>query len=201
MRMIWYHRAHRRAFATTSLMATALLVACGVGGGWSAADSSRATDLPISGTAPLTTSDTTGGHDRGDIATLLAMTTTTPSAEGVESVVFEFDGDSVPRYEISYAEPPFSQCGSGQPIAVTGGAVLELRLRGTRAHLESADQILPTVTERDRKLEQPLLRQVILACDFEGEVEWLIGLTSRSPFRLVELKSPTRLVVELSPSP
>lgn len=201
MRMTVYPRLRRRAvLAISGFAATVMLVACAGGEGQLATDSAGVTDLSIAGTPPLTTTDTTGGHDRGDIATLLSARTSAPSAEGVERVTFEFDGDSVPRYEIAYLEPPYDQCGSGAPVAVTGDAVLQIRLRYTRAHAGSADQILPTVTDRDQKLEQPLIRQLILTCDFEGEVEWLLGLSSRIPFRIVELESPTRLVVELSPA-
>lgn len=212
-------RARRLAgIVLPGLLATAMLAACTGGEGRPASDSASAEPTPVgqapsddvSGSAAATdltmpgnvrgTSDTTGGHERGgDIATLLSARTSPPSVDGVERLVFEFDGESVPRYEMAYLEPPYVQCGSGHPVTVAGDAVLQLRLRGTRAHAESAEQILPTVTERDRKLDQPLLRQLILTCDFEGEVEWLLGLTSRLPFRILELESPARLVVDFSP--
>ncbi len=220
MRMNWPDRARRLSvLAVSGFAMTVILVACGGDDVRSvadraaveptlpeaprtgtASDSAATADLLAPATSATITTDTTGGYDRVDIATLLAARTSPPSAEGVERVVFEFDGDSVPRYEISYLEPPFVQCGSGNPIVVTGDAVLQVRLRLTRAHAETADRLLPTVTERDRKLGQPLLKQLILTCDFEGEVEWLLGLTSRIPFRILELKSPARLVVDLSPA-
>jgi hypothetical protein len=142
-------------------------------------------------------SPTTGGADRDGVATLLAVRVATRPASGAERVVFEFDGDGVPRYEIAYARPPFSQCGSGQPVKVAGGAVLRVRLRATRAHAEHGEDVRPTVTERDRTLDQKLLRQLTLTCDFEGEVEWLLGVTARAPYRILELRSPARLVVDL----
>ncbi len=218
--MPWHDRGRRSSLLAVSFIAaTVVLVACGGADVRSVADSAAVeptradarktgavsasagtAGLPVPGTLAAATTASTGGYDRGDIATMLAARTSPPSSEGVERVVFEFDGDSVPRYEISYLQPPFVQCGSGNPVAITGYAVLQIRLRGTRAHAETSDQMLPTVTERDRKLGQPLLSQLVLTCDFEGEVEWLLGLTSRIPFRILELKSPARLVVDLSPA-
>lgn len=210
--MTWIESARRPSGLIVSAIATtALLVACG-GGEVRSADSVAVEPTPAEQSAAgagavnpptpdstLTTTGRTGGHDRGDIATLLAVRTSAPSTEGVERVVFEFDGDSVPRYEISYLAPPYVQCGSGRPIEVAGEAVLQIRLRATRAYAETADEFVPTVTERDRKLGQPLLSQLTLNCDFEGEVEWLAGLASRIPFRIMELESPARLVVDLWP--
>ena len=162
--------------------------------GEAAPDSDVARESAFAGT----TGASTGGTGRAATATLRAVRTSPPSAAAVERVVFEFDGDSVPRYEIAYAEPPFMQCGSGRPVAVAGGAVLQVRLRGTHAHAESGGEMLATVTERDRKLDQPLLRQLTLTCDFEGEVEWLLGVAVRTPYRILELQAPARLVVDLA---
>ncbi|MHB1224512.1 MAG: AMIN-like domain-containing (lipo)protein [Gemmatimonadaceae bacterium] len=153
---------------------------------------------PTGGAAVGTISPTAGGVERDGVATLLAVRVATRPESAAERVVFEFDGDAVPHYEIAYARPPFSQCGSGQPVAVAGDAVLRVRLRATRAHAESGEDVRPTVTERNRTLDQPLLRQLILTCDFEGEVEWVLGVSARRPYSVRELDSPARLVVDVS---
>jgi hypothetical protein len=42
-----------------------------------------------------------------------------------------------------------------------------------------------------------VLKELKLICDFEGQVEWLLGLAARNGYRVLELTEPPRLVVDV----
>lgn len=111
-----------------------------------------------------------------------------------DRVVLEFGGGALPGYRVEYVDPPVRQCGSGQPVPLRGEAWLRIRLEPARAH---DGRGRATVTERSRRVDLPSLREMQLICDYEGQVEWVLGLDERGPFRVTELINPSRLVVDL----
>jgi hypothetical protein len=112
---------------------------------------------------------------------------------GFDRVVFEFEGSAVPGYRVEYVGQPM-QCGSGEPVEVAGEARLQVRLVPAQAHTEEGE---PTVRERERRLDLPVLRELESTCDFEADVTWVLGLASRRPYRVQELSSPARLVIDV----
>ena len=114
--------------------------------------------------------------------------------EGFDRVVFEFAGDTLPGYHLEYVDRPIIRCGSGEPTEVEGQGWLQVRLNGAQAHTDAGK---PTVAPRERKLELGVLRELEHTCDFEGEVTWVLGLQKPNRFRVLELKAPTRLVVDV----
>jgi hypothetical protein len=115
------------------------------------------------------------------------------SQPGFDRVVFEFEG-SAPGYRVEYVEPPVLQCGSGEAVAVEGEAWLQVRLTPAQAHTESGEA---TVIERERHLGLPILQEIESICDFEADVTWVLGVAARNPFRVQELPSPARLVIDI----
>jgi hypothetical protein len=113
--------------------------------------------------------------------------------EGFDRVVFEFDGPQVPGYQLEYVDKPIIKCGSGDPAEVAGQGWLQVTLTPTKAH-ESGQ---PTVTERERKSALPVIQELELTCDFEGEVTWVLGNARPNKYRVMELREPTRLVVDV----
>ena len=111
--------------------------------------------------------------------------------QGFDRVVFELDG--MPGYRIGYVDRPV-QCGSGEPIEVAGEARLQVQLLPAQAHTEAGE---PTVLPRERHLDLPVLKELESTCDFEADVTWVLGLASRRPYRVQELASPARLVVDV----
>ncbi|MBA4159064.1 MAG: hypothetical protein H0X65_16535, partial [Gemmatimonadetes bacterium] len=45
--------------------------------------------------------------------------------------------------------------------------------------------------------DYPVLKQLTLICDFEAQVEWVLGVSSPNRFRVIELHEPARLVVDV----
>jgi len=41
------------------------------------------------------------------------------------------------------------------------------------------------------------VKELISTCDFEAEVEWVAGVASPNRYRVLELRNPTRLVVDI----
>jgi len=119
---------------------------------------------------------------------------------GYDRVVFEFAGDSVPGYHVEYAPATMTvrRCGSGDPVTVQGAGKLIVRFEPARAH---DDQGQPVV-ERERTLGLPALTEMKLICDFEGQVEFVLGVTAATvPSRVSTQGLPARIVLEVRHAP
>jgi hypothetical protein len=129
-----------------------------------------------------------------DPATLRAARTG-PHTE-YDRVVFEFDGD-LPGYRIEQANPPIRECGSGQVVSVAGQGWIRVRLEPARAHEVVEGAARATIGNRNRTLDHSRLVQLVMTCDYEGRVEWVLGLRSPGRYQAQELSNPARLVVDV----
>jgi hypothetical protein len=111
-----------------------------------------------------------------------------------DRVVFEFDGAELPNYKLEYIDKPVRACGSGDVVPFAGDGWLSVRFSGANAHTDAGEA---TVKDRDRSPNLPIVKDLKLICDFEAEVEWVMGVSSPNKYRVLELKSPTRLVVDI----
>ncbi|MFP2961577.1 hypothetical protein ACLEPN_28170 [Myxococcus sp. 1LA] len=111
-----------------------------------------------------------------------------------DRVVFEFDGPQVPGYQLQYVDKPIIQCGSGDETPLAGKGFLQVTLSPARGH---DDQGRATVAALEMKPKLPGLLELVRTCDFEAEVTWVLGTKAVSDFRVMELKDPTRLVVDV----
>ena len=110
-------------------------------------------------------------------------------------IVLDFADGPLPGYQVEYVDEPVSQCGSGDQIKLEGDALLYLRLTPAQAH---DDQGRVTVQQRHvRPANLPVVEEMRLVCDFEGEVAWAIGVASPNAYRVLELANPARLVVDI----
>ncbi|AEI63158.1 AMIN-like domain-containing (lipo)protein [Corallococcus macrosporus] len=111
-----------------------------------------------------------------------------------DRVVFEFDGPQVPGYQLQYVDKPIIQCGSGDETSLAGKGALQVTLSPARGH---DDQGRATVATLAMKPKLPGLLELVRTCDFEAEVTWVLGTQAVSDFRVMELKAPSRLVVDV----
>lgn len=111
-----------------------------------------------------------------------------------DRVVFEFSGAELPGYHIKYIDKPVSACGSGNVVQLAGDGRLEVRFTDALAHTPEGN---PTITDRERTPNLPIVKEMKLTCDFEGEVTWVLGVSSPNNYRVMELKNPTRLAVDI----
>ncbi|MGH7676443.1 MAG: AMIN-like domain-containing (lipo)protein [Gemmatimonadales bacterium] len=117
---------------------------------------------------------------------------------GYDRVVFEFGGDSLPGYHLEYATGAVVRCGSGDPVSIGGTARLVVRLEPAQAHDERGR---PTIVERERAPGLPAIKEMKLICDFEGQVEWVLGAAATLPYRILEGMDPPRLTVDVRHAP
>ncbi len=156
------------------------------------------------GLAPPETGDTSAEDFAGTIEIVEKKRTTSSAVilrevragrhEKFDRVVFEFAGSQIPGYRVEYLAQPARSCGAGEVVEVAGQADLLVQLVPAYAHNEQGQA---TVTQRERLTNLPELKQMKIICDFEAEVQSLLGLAKANPFRVVELTNPTRLVVDV----
>jgi hypothetical protein len=118
--------------------------------------------------------------------------------EGLERVVLEFR-NGVPGYEVALAEPPFTEDGSGDEVAVDGGGFLRVRMQpASRADLSGEDVVL-TYEGPDRVTgDTEVITEVVRTGDFEAVLEWIVGLDGERAFHVYALDGPPRLVIDVA---
>lgn len=110
-----------------------------------------------------------------------------------ERVVFEFEGETPPGFRVEYIDKLTRKCGSDE-LKVMGGTWLLVRMTPAQAHNESGRSTVGSVQlDQDLKLIK-LVRQV---CDADGQLEWLIELRERKPYRAEIIPGPARLVIDI----
>ena len=126
------------------------------------------------------------------ISTLIEVRTA--RHDGFERIVYTFEPERISGYKVEYIDRPVRQCGSGEVVDLPGDAWLLVRLEPANAHTEEGR---PTVAERDRRLEYENIKRLKLICDFEAVVEWVVAVASPNRYRVLELRNPARLVVDV----
>lgn len=114
--------------------------------------------------------------------------------EGFDRVTFTIEGDGRAGWEARYTDDPRSQ-GTGDPVAVTGAAVLEMVV--TNAGLP--DDVGGSLFGDDPSLPDGLgvVRDVVNDTFFEGRHLFFVGVESRNAFRVRRLDDPRRVVLEI----
>jgi len=145
---------------------------------------------------PATFTGTTGVTHRGHAANHVVevQKVETICCAGFDRIVVTCDGFHHPTYTVKYVHPPIQECGSGNTVPVAGHAWLQISMKPAQAHTDAGQ---PTITERNRHLNCPNLKQFVLPCDFEADVQLVFGLNAKKPYRVVELQNPTRLVIDV----
>lgn len=114
--------------------------------------------------------------------------------ENYDRAVFEFATDEMPGYKVEYIDKPVRACGSGDVVPLAGDGWLEIRFYPANAHTEEGK---PTVKNRAFAPNHEIVKEVKLTCDFEAEVAWVLGVASPNYYRVIELKNPTRLAIDI----
>ncbi len=113
--------------------------------------------------------------------------------------VLEFE-EHVPAYDIAYAHPPFIDI-PGNMVGVCGNAFLAVNLHGasTVDWEESAGEDIVLSYEGPWRVTATTdnYTEAVFVTDFESDMEWIVGLADRVPFRVIELASPARLVIDV----
>jgi hypothetical protein len=115
---------------------------------------------------------------------------------GFDRVVFELGGKGTPGWDVRYVDSAVSP-GSGKPVPVRGGAVLQVSVTGAGYPYDTG------VTEYAGR--GPLtaagthaVTEVVFGGTYEGTTSAFVGAAARTPFRVYRLDSPSRIVVEVA---
>lgn len=141
---------------------------------------------------PWVAGQSSGGTQGRGAATLLAVRTA--RQDGFDRIVFEFD-TQVPQWRVDYVDSPQHECGSGEEVRLEGDAWLQVDFEATNAHTEDG-----RATGAPRHVADPPganLRELHRTCDFEAQVQYVIGVGSPNRYRAFQLSGPARLVVDV----
>ena len=132
---------------------------------------------------------------RDGVEPVLLKAVRTGKHEFFDRVVFEFDGNAFPGFVVEYVDKPVRDCGHGEAVPVNGDAVLMISLKPANAHTDAGQ---PTVLNRQIDANLGILRQLKQICDFEAEVQWVLGVSSPNRYRVLELTNPARIVIDIT---
>ena len=125
-------------------------------------------------------------------ALLTKVAVTTAGCRDSVTFTFEPSALAVPSCTVEYQPGPFTQDASGRPVAVTGSAFVSVRCEpaygydfqsGTTTYT-GPKHITPTGTRH--------VREVVETGDFEGVLNWVIGLDANRGFDITAGGTPTR---------
>ena len=156
-------------------------------------------DVPAEpATAPEPTPTTTDSradatHTLPDVPILRALRV--GEQPGADRIVFEFDGDGLPAWSISYVDRPVYECGSGHVVRLPGDAWLQVRFMGAQAHTAQGES---TTGPKLRAFGMTNLVALARVCDFEGEVTWVAAVKRPAGYTPRVLDAPARLAVDLA---
>jgi hypothetical protein len=115
-----------------------------------------------------------------------------PEEGGWDRIVFEFAGD-LPPGRVEYVQD-VSACGSGMPVPLRGAAILAVRFDQTAAHTEAGQ---PTIARNMIPGPGETILEARQTCDFEGHVEWALGVKGRQRFKVTLLDNPRRVAIDI----
>lgn len=149
------------------------------------------------GIDPLTGAATTPVSVPPVRPTALLTTVRAARQEGFDRVVFEFEGQA-PGYDVRYVPRPVHEDGSGAPIEVRGGAVVQVRMEAASGSDLSSAVLRRTYTGPTRiDPKTPEVVEIVRTGDFEAVLGWAIGVRDRVDFKVTTLTSPGRVVIDL----
>ncbi len=114
--------------------------------------------------------------------------------DGYDRIVFEF-ASGIPQTVIQAVFPPFYQDPSGQLLAVSGTAFLQMTMTGGTKVSPSGGVTYTGSTNFQPGFAQ--LVQLIEGGDFEAVSNWYLGLNGGGCVRVLALVGPSRLLIDI----
>jgi hypothetical protein len=117
----------------------------------------------------------------------------TGAHDDFDRVVFDFAGDMPPGFKVEYVDKLTRKCGSDE-LKVLGGTWLLVRITPAQARNEQGRTTMGGINFDDELEVVKFIRPV---CDAEGQLEWLIEVSDRKPYRAEVLPDPARLIIDI----
>lgn len=202
------------ALATTALLASGLLAACGnsptaasspatpgstasstvVAAGPTATATATPT-TPVTAEEPAFPADTAADTGTASADAALTVSDVTVGAhDGYDRVVLTLGGTGTPGWRVEYVDSAVDDP-SGQSLDVAGSAFLQVLVDGSGYPYDTGVTEWTGSPLRPTGLEQ--VREVNLRGVFEAQTQAVIGLDHTAPFRVFALSDPTRLVIDV----
>lgn len=110
---------------------------------------------------------------------------------GYDRITIEFNNTIPKQGEVAtQSSSIFTQGASGQPVTLAGNAGILVTMHGADAHTAYSGPI-------DFKTGYPVLLEARQVQDFEGTVQWGLGLSKPACYRTFNLTNPMRLVIDI----
>jgi len=136
------------------------------------------------------TSVATEGHVAQPTAYVTAVRTGTHT--GYDRITIQFQNGLPEDIQIArQSNANFTQGASGRPVVLQGSSGLLITMHGADNHTQYTGAV-------DFKTGYPVLLESQQVQDFEGVVQWGLGLSRGACYRAFLLQSPLRLVVDFS---
>jgi hypothetical protein len=118
---------------------------------------------------------------------------TTLAGSTFDRVIFRLGEGSIPGYAITWTDSPTVNCTTNQPVEVAGARKLTVRLLAVTA-------VPAAVRAQDPRHEN--LQAVAHTCTQDtGVVEYTFGVNEQAQVRVIEMRDPRRLVVDVRHDP
>jgi hypothetical protein len=128
-----------------------------------------------------------------DLPMLVAVRT--GSHDGYDRLVLQFRND-LPSWRVYYVDKVASE--SGETVPLEGAAFLYVDTHPASGHEDAAPFKQTYTGPHTLTPRHPMLRQVAWVDDFEGHVGFGLGLQRRTGFRVLELREPARLAIDVA---
>jgi len=113
---------------------------------------------------------------------------------GYDRITIEFQNGSPSKVDLStQSNPHFTQGASGQPVILRGNA-------GILVTITTADEHTAYGGPTDFKTNYTVLVEARQVQDFEGTVQWGLGLSKAACYRAFFIANPVRLVIDVQNS-
>jgi hypothetical protein len=115
----------------------------------------------------------------------------------LDRVTFAFEpgAGAGPSCRVEYRAGPFTQDGSGKPIAVAGSAFVSVRCEPAYGFDFATGTATYTGPKRITGTGTRHVREVVETGDYEAVLNWVIGLDARRSFEITASGSPGRQLV------
>jgi hypothetical protein len=118
---------------------------------------------------------------------------------GFDRVVFEFENPVQPGVAAEYVQRPLTADPSGEEIAISGEAILSVRMFPASGVDLSGETFRETYTGPTRiAANLPVLIELVEVGDFEAQLTWALGLRGQVPFTVRTLADPSRVEVDVA---
>jgi hypothetical protein len=112
-------------------------------------------------------------------------------------IVFDFEGDGTPAYEVGFETGPFSGSGGGTAVSPRGSAFLAIHVFPGLTY--DVDDSTPTyVGPTSFAPGLGAIEEIVFVDDFEADMLWVIGLSGERGFDVSTRVDPQRLVIDIA---